>query len=167
VHTRRERSFRSARLACPHRCDALEQDLNAIAGRDWAIGLPLLDAATAYADRIAHIAGASPDRLVGHAYTRYLGDLNGGQILQTVLGRSLKLDQLALAVYEFPMIPDLEVFRRDYQAALSAYTSCAGTIGIIANEAKLAFEFNIRLALAVRCALTCRLPAYSASPSPG
>jgi heme oxygenase len=28
-------------------------------------------------------------RLIAHAYTRYLGDLSGGQILQRLLARSL------------------------------------------------------------------------------
>ena len=36
---------------------------------------------TEYVDRIREVGASSPNLLVAHAYTRYLGDLSGGQVL--------------------------------------------------------------------------------------
>ena len=45
---------------------------------------------------------APASRLIGHAYTRYLGDLSGGQILSRLLAKSLALGPATLAFYDFP-----------------------------------------------------------------
>ena len=58
--------------------EALEQDppiTSATAGRKKLS----LSSAAAYVERIHAVAQESPEFLVGHHYTRYLGDLSGGQ----------------------------------------------------------------------------------------
>ena len=37
-----------------------------------------------YVNRINQISEEKPELLVAHAYTRYLGDLSGGQILKKI-----------------------------------------------------------------------------------
>ena len=57
-------------------------------------------------------------RLIAHAYTRYLGDLSGGQILQRLLARSLQLRPAELTFYDFPRFSDLDALKTDYRKAL-------------------------------------------------
>ena len=44
--------------------------------------------ASAYAAHLRELARDEPLRLAAHAYVRYLGDLNGGQVLARVISRS-------------------------------------------------------------------------------
>ena len=45
-----------------------------------------------YVDRINYLAQNDPDLLVAHAYVRYMGDLNGGQVLSRSIARTYNLD---------------------------------------------------------------------------
>ena len=80
---------------------AIEADLVALCGAHWSQGIPLLAAGELYARRIAKAAEGDGTRLIAHAYTRYLGDLSGGQILQRLLARSLDLQPSELSFYDF------------------------------------------------------------------
>lgn len=61
---------------------ALERDLAHLRGPDWRATLTALPATRAYADRVAECAREWPGGYVAHHYTRYLGDLSGGQIIR-------------------------------------------------------------------------------------
>ena len=61
-------------------------------GDDWERAVPLLAAGKRYGKRIAEAARGDGSRLIAHAYTRYLGDLSGGQIIRKRIAKS----------YEFP-----------------------------------------------------------------
>lgn len=69
----------------------LEQDLDTLHGPDWR-GLPVHDATRDYVDHLHALAAKRPERLLGHVYVRYLGDLNGGQRLQGIVRTGLALD---------------------------------------------------------------------------
>ena len=109
-----------APIALPevYRTRALEADLAGIAGPNWRKDLAILPAAQHYAERVAASAAADGTLLPAHAYVRYLGDLNGGQVLKRLLSRSLRLDDASLSFYEFAEIADLEAFKRRFRAAL-------------------------------------------------
>lgn len=64
------------------RLAALERDLEHLRGPDWRSTLTALPATRVYADRVAAVARAWPAGYVAHHYTRYLGDLSGGQIIR-------------------------------------------------------------------------------------
>lgn len=70
------------------RSAALVSDLEGLRGPDWRT-LPVSDAARAYSARIDSVDPAHPEPLVAHAYVRYLGDLNGGQVLVKVVRRTI------------------------------------------------------------------------------
>ena len=56
-------------------------------------------------NRINQISKEKPELLVAHAYTRYLGDLSGGQILKKIAQRGMGLQgSEGLAFYEFDKI---------------------------------------------------------------
>jgi heme oxygenase len=79
------------------RGEAIAGDLAAFGAHD----LPLLPSARAYAERVSAAAQGDGVRLIAHAYTRYLGDLSGGQILRRLLGQSLGLGGSQLNFYDF------------------------------------------------------------------
>ncbi len=93
------------------RAPAIEADLGALCGKSWQRDIPLLPAGDNYARRIAEAAEGNGARLIAHAYTRYLGDLSGGQILQRLLARSLELRPAELSFYDFPRYADLAALK--------------------------------------------------------
>ena len=124
------------------RCEALAGDLGALVGD----GPPprRSAAARAYADRIRGLAAGDPALLVAHAYTRYLGDLAGGQVLGRIIGRALDLRPGAgLDFYVFPKIEDLPGYRDAYRRSLDALPIDVATAARIVDEARAAFSCNM------------------------
>ncbi len=134
------------------RSEALESDLRAIVGVSWQQSLPLLAAADRYAQRVTSAADGSGGGLISHAYVRYLGDLNGGQVLQEILSRVLGLRVSALAFYEFPLISDLQAFKSDYRRLVDLAGLENGNRMAIVEEALVAFRLNIDLSEEVEVA---------------
>ncbi|KAJ4923149.1 hypothetical protein JOQ06_016489 [Pogonophryne albipinna] len=67
-----------------HRREALAQDLEYFYGEDWESQISLSAGTKPYVDRIHEVGQRDPVLLVAHSYTRYMGDLSGGQILKKV-----------------------------------------------------------------------------------
>lgn len=131
------------------RTAAIERDLVAIGGPGWA-AIPVLPAGEAYRRQMSAAADGDGARLIGHAYTRYLGDLSGAQVLRRMLARDLQLGPENLSMYDFPAIPDHDLFKSEYRLALDeAGRECADA-GAVVHEAVAAFELNIRLSEAVQ-----------------
>lgn len=141
------------------RAAALQADLNALCGDDFS-DIPLLAAGEAYARRIAEAAEGNGVRLIAHAYTRYLGDLSGGQILKRLLANKPGLKPDELSFYNFPGYPDLAALKAGYRQALDAAGTLAADPQAIIDEGSLAFSLNIDLSWAVQNAL---LPAPAAA----
>lgn len=146
-----------------YRADALEQDIREIEGAAWRLSLPLLGSGRRYAARIAESAEHEPARLVGHAYVRYLGDLNGGQILRRLFSRSLGLEQRHLSFYDFPAIPDLGMFKLEIRAKLNCVAMEVTDTDNIVAEALEAFRLNIDLSHDVERAMS---PGRALEPMP-
>lgn len=124
---------------------ALEADLALLAGADWPSALPLAPAGRDYARRLQHCAAAEPPLLLAHAYVRYLGDLSGGQLLQGIVARSLRLaDGRGTAFYRFEARDARELATR-FRAGLDAARLDAGAADAIVDEARWAFAAHVRL----------------------
>ncbi|MEM1426710.1 MAG: biliverdin-producing heme oxygenase, partial [Cyanobacteria bacterium P01_H01_bin.130] len=67
-----------------HRKESLEKDMAYYFGADWRETTQPSAAAVGYIERIQEIGNESPELLVSHSYTRYIGDLSGGQILKKI-----------------------------------------------------------------------------------
>jgi heme oxygenase len=147
-----------------YRAGAIEAALFALYGQLWADMLPLLPAGRRYAQRIETVAGGDGTRLIAHVYTRYLGDLNGGQILKRLLSQSLGLEADALSFFDFPEIADMAEFKADYRNAIDRSACEIVNIGPVIEEAATAFDLNIQVSEAVRQAL---LPGKSAREASG
>lgn len=135
------------------RAGAIEADLASLCGARWRQDVPLLAAGELYAGRIAKAAEGDGARLIAHAYTRYLGDLSGGQILQRLLARSLQLRPKDLSFYEFSRYSDLEALKTDYRQALDRAGASFLDSDAIVEEGAIAFSHNIALSCGVQAAV--------------
>ena len=120
----------------------LRDDIDYLASRQ---PLPRAPSAPArrYGDRLRAISKEEPERLVAHAYTRYLGDLSGGQILSRIVARALHLSSDAgLRFYAFPEIGELSEFKRAYRARLDSLPVDEGLAQHILDEANTAFALT-------------------------
>lgn len=125
------------------RTSALEADLTHLLGADWAERVHALPSTTRYCDRIAEVAGSEPGRWVAHAYTRYLGDLSGGQIIGDIARSTYGLGPGAGAdFYEFPAIDDIDAFKDGYRARLDAIALDGEGRDAVLDEVALAYRFN-------------------------
>lgn len=126
------------------RLPALERDLTHLRGADWRSGLSALPATRAYADRIRHCAERWPGGYVGHHYTRYLGDLSGGQIIrdraEKTWGFAKKGD--GVRFYVFEEIPNPAAFKRGYRDLLDGVAADDLEKQRIVTECKKAFTLN-------------------------
>lgn len=147
-----------------HRKAALEKDLEYFYGEGWEGKIQCSEAAQRYVDRIHHVGQNEPELLVAHAYTRYMGDLSGGQVLKKVAQRALKLPSTGEGVqfYIFENISNPQQFKQFYRARLNALDLDMGTKERIVQEANKAFEFNMQVGVAGAAGhtlLRCAIPA--------
>ncbi len=125
---------------------ALEQDMKFYYGPDWREQVAPSAAAEAYIARIRQISNTAPELLVAHSYTRYLGDLSGGQILKGIAQRGMNLtDGEGTAFYEFPEIADEKAFKQKYRQAMNDLPVDEATADRIVDEANDAFGKNMQM----------------------
>jgi heme oxygenase len=125
---------------------SLEQDLSYYYGTNWREQVAPSAAAKAYIQRIREVSSTEPELLAAHSYTRYLGDLSGGQILKGIAQRAMNLaDGEGTAFYEFRDISDEKQFKQIYRKALDEFPVDDATADRIVNEANAAFEMNMKM----------------------
>jgi heme oxygenase (biliverdin-producing, ferredoxin) len=132
-----------------YRASALASDLAQLCGDDWERLLPLLPAGERYGRRIMKLTEHGGAGLVAHAYARYLGDLNGGQVMKRILVRSLGLKACCLAFYDFPLIGDIKAFKADYRQAINRSAAEMPDLDGVIEEGAVAFQLNIEVSEAV------------------
>jgi heme oxygenase len=102
-------------------------------------------ATAAYVDRIAASARWG-GLFVAHHYTRYLGDLSGGQAIGRVVDRTFALPgDEGLAFFHFPRVPKVKAYRDAYRARLDALPVDGDAAERILDEVKVAFALNAAL----------------------
>ncbi len=125
---------------------SLEQDLHYYYGANWREQIAPSAAAEAYVQRIQDVSNTAPELLVAHSYTRYLGDLSGGQILKGIAQRGMNLtDGHGTAFYEFSSIPDEKQFKATYRQAMNDLPIDDATADRIVDEANDAFGMNMKM----------------------
>ncbi|MGW3090577.1 biliverdin-producing heme oxygenase [Streptomyces sp. NPDC001108] len=122
----------------------LERDLAHLRGADWREGLEPLPATAAYAGRVAECARDWPAGYVAHHYTRYLGDLSGGQIIRDRAERTWGFARKGDGVrfYVFEGIANPASFKRDYRELLDAVEVDDLEKQRIVDECRRAFALN-------------------------
>ncbi len=125
---------------------SLEQDLRYYYGPNWRAEIELSPAGQVYVDRIHAIAQERPELLIAHLYTRYIGDLSGGQILKGIAQRGMNLSEgEGTAFYEFAEIPDEKAFKQEYRATMNDLDIDQAMADAIVQEANDAFGLNMKL----------------------
>ncbi|MBT2540406.1 biliverdin-producing heme oxygenase [Streptomyces sp. ISL-44] len=122
----------------------IERDLAHLLGPDWREGVAALPATEAYAARVAQCAAEWPGGYVAHHYTRYLGDLSGGQIIRDKAERTWGFARKGDGVrfYVFADISNPAAFKRTYRELLDAIAADDLEKQRIVDECKRAFDFN-------------------------
>ena len=129
-----------------NRKQSLEEDLRFYYGANWRDEIKNSPAGKAYVERIREVAQTEPELLVAHCYTRYLGDLSGGQILKKISQRAMNLtDGEGTAFYEFDQIADEKAFKNEYRQAMDELPIDMATAEKIVDEANAAFGRNMEL----------------------
>jgi heme oxygenase len=123
------------------RLPAIEADLDFLIGADWRDRIAPLAATTRYVGRIHEMADW-PGGFVAHHYTRYLGDLSGGQIIRTILQRQFGFETNGVGFYIFGDIAKPKLFKDTYREQLDAVDWDDAERELVVAEAARAFRHN-------------------------
>ncbi len=125
---------------------SLEKDLSFYYGKNWQEEVKPSPACEDYVRRIREVSATKPEFLVAHSYTRYLGDLSGGQILKGIAQRAMNLSEgQGTEFYEFVDIPDEKEFKNTYRQAMNDLDIDEATADQIVAEANAAFGMNMNM----------------------
>ncbi|KAM9391829.1 HMG domain-containing protein 4a isoform 2-T2 [Pholidichthys leucotaenia] len=128
------------------RLESLERDLEHFFGPDWKERVIVPAATHRYTQRLRTIGRENPELLVAHAYTRYLGDLSGGQVLGKITQKSLGLSSKeGLSFFSFPGVTSPNRFKQLYRARMNSIDLTEEETAAVLKEAVSAFELNIEV----------------------
>lgn len=127
-----------------NRAASLEQDLEFFAGKDWR-SIPVVKAASDYADHLTDLGKRMPRGLVAHAYVRYLGDLSGGQMMGRSVAKTYEAGEAGTNFYNFRDVSDVNGRKNTYRAALTALPLSAKEQDEVVQEAIVGFDYAKRM----------------------
>uniref|UniRef100_A0A8C6TEU5 Heme oxygenase n=1 Tax=Neogobius melanostomus TaxID=47308 RepID=A0A8C6TEU5_9GOBI len=128
------------------RTEALESDLEFFLGPQWRSKIIFPAATHRYAQRLREIGKEKPELLVAHAYTRYLGDLSGGQVLGKLAQKALGLEGTdGLSFFSFPGVNSANRFKQLYRSRMNSIELTEEQRSDVLQEAVDAFNFNIQV----------------------
>ncbi|KAG7281636.1 hypothetical protein CRUP_019148 [Coryphaenoides rupestris] len=128
------------------RRELIEADLEHFYGPDWRGKMVLPKATLRYSHRLRQIGQENPEYLVAHAYTRYLGDLSGGQVLGRITQKSLGLQGgVGLSFFTFPGVSSPNRFKQLYRSRMNSVELTEQQRAGVLEEAVRAFELNIQV----------------------
>ncbi len=128
------------------RVPALREDLAFLLGPDWESRIVATPATQDYCARLREVGATWPGGFVAHHYTRYLGDLSGGQHVGRAVERIFELpDHQGASFYRFDQIEDPTAFKDDYRALLDQAAWSADEQARIIDEIRVAYEMNTRV----------------------
>ena len=124
------------------RMAAIDADLAALGAADWREAHPPLPATADYA---AHLRAIADDdvRYLAHHYTRYLGDLSGGQAIAALVARHYGATPEQLGFYRFDVADDGVVrYKRGYREAMNALALSPDEVDVLIAEVRTSFRMN-------------------------
>ncbi|WP_327084900.1 biliverdin-producing heme oxygenase [Nonomuraea sp. NBC_01738] len=125
-----------------NRLPALEHDLAFLYGPEWPDLITASKPTLTYAARIDQIADW-PGGFVAHHYTRYMGDLSGGQQIRRAAEQAYGLSGSdGVGFYVFDGIGDLRTFKEAYRDALNNLDVPEDERRRIVAETRLAYQLN-------------------------
>jgi heme oxygenase (biliverdin-producing, ferredoxin) len=125
---------------------SLEQDLAYYYGSNWREQIQPSAATQTYVAQIKKVAQEDPEMLIAHLYTRYIGDLSGGQILKKIAVNAMNLNEgEGTNFYTFPQISDEKAFKNMYRSTMDSLPITAEKVDVIVEEANDAFHHNMKM----------------------
>lgn len=121
------------------RLPRLEADLGTLLGQDWRAQILPLPSTARYAERLEGLR--DPAHFLAHAYTRYLGDLSGGQAIAAMLRRHYGFTPGELTFYSFD-VGKIKPFKDRYRQMMDQVPFSPDQARAAAAEAQVAFELN-------------------------
>jgi heme oxygenase len=122
----------------------LEEDLAYYYGKTWRSTLRPSLATQRYVDRIHEVGNSGSYLLVAHQYTRYLGDLFGGQMMAGMATKSLGLEEgKGIRFYDFPDIKNNKAFIEEWYSEVNRLGFSEKESAALVEEANRVFTLNI------------------------
>ncbi len=134
--------FISAQLT---RLPAIRLDLEFLLGERWHQLITPLPTTERYVDRINTVAATWAGGFVAHHYTRYLGDLSGGQVIRSLMQRQFGFESNGVGFYLFDQIAQPKRFKETYREQLDAVDWSAEERERVIDEVLIAYRFNTGL----------------------
>jgi heme oxygenase len=129
------------------RLPAITEDLRFLLGDDWAERIAPLPTTARYVARIAEVGATWSGGFIAHHYTRYLGDLSGGQFIRTLMQRQFGFETNGVGFYLFADIAQPREFKQTYRAQLDAVGWSDAERERVIDEVLVAYSFNTALFL--------------------
>lgn len=128
------------------RLPALEADLAFLLGDDWRGQIAPLATTVRYVDRVRVIAEERwAGGFVAHHYTRYLGDLSGGQVIRRIMQREFGFETNGVGFYLFDQIASPKAFKETYRDQLDAVAWDEAERERVIDEVLAAYRLNTEL----------------------
>ncbi|MDP9862188.1 MULTISPECIES: biliverdin-producing heme oxygenase [Streptosporangium] len=125
-----------------YREEALARDLETIYGAGWRSRIEPSPPTRTLVARIEQVA-TRPDGYIAHHYTRYMGDLSGGQFIRMELQKIYGYQPGGgVDFYLFDRVGSLPRFKNEYRARLDALALDEAGRQRIIRETKLAYLLN-------------------------
>ena len=135
-------AFISSKLT---RLPAIEADLRFLIGEDWREQIAPLPTTARYVARINEVAATWNGGFVAHHYTRYLGDLSGGQVIRSLMQRQYGFETNGVGFYLFSDIAKPREFKVTYRAQLDSVPWSDAERERVIDEVLIAYRFNTEL----------------------
>ena len=128
------------------RLPAIENDLAFLIGDGWRASIAPRPTTRAYVERIEQVSAEGwAGGFVAHHYTRYLGDLSGGQAIRTLMQRQFGFETNGVGFYFFDQIAKPREFKDFYREQLDAAGWDAAESERVIDEVMRAYAFNTAL----------------------
>ena len=128
------------------RMPALVTDLEFLLGADWKQQITPVPATERYVARINEIADEGwAGGFIAHHYTRYLGDLSGGQAIGRLMKRHFGFETNGILFYLFDQIADPKAFKETYREQLDAAAWDEAERERVIDEVLTAYRLNTEL----------------------
>ena len=124
------------------RLDAIVADLEFLFGPGWRAVIDPLPSTRRYVERVTETAGAWPGGYIAHSYTRYLGDLSGGQAFGKAARKSYGFTGPGAGFYHFASIPSPKEFKAGYRSKLDAIDLPEPERQRLIEEVLIAYDHN-------------------------
>ena len=125
-----------------NRLASIESDLVALGAADWRETHAPLAATAAYVAHLNSLGEADGVACLAHHYTRYLGDLSGGQAISRLVARHYDATPEQLSFYNFTEIDNIVQYKRTYRDGMNALALGQDDIDALVVEVDAAFSFN-------------------------